>query len=383
MKICIITSTRSDFGLLKNLIFEIKKNKNFTTKIIASGTHFSKKYGYTYDEIKNSKVKVDAKIKCNFNSDDPMGLSNIMSKCTLDTTRLLKRIKPDLLIVLGDRYEILASAISACLCRIPIAHIHGGEVTSGTIDDVFRHSITKMSNIHFVANKIYKKRVVQLGENPKNVHVVGGLGIDSISKTKFISKIDLEKKFKINLDKKSLLINFHPETKNKNNAKKNIIELLSALSIFKKYNLIFTAPGADLENKIIIHLINKFCKNNKNSYFIKSLGQINYFSLLKYIDGMIGNSSSGILEMPYFKKGTINIGDRQSGRLLAKSVINIAIKRKAIITSVNKLFNKSFKKKIVNNNFMYGSPGASKKITKILNKINLNNINKKIFFDLD
>ena len=383
MKICIITSARSDFGLLKNLIFEIRKNKNFILKVIASGTHFSKKYGYTYDEIKNSQIKVDAKIKCKFNSDDSVGISSVMSKCMMDTTKLLKKIKPNLLIVLGDRYEILASTISACLNRIPVAHIHGGEVTSGSIDDAFRHSITKMSNIHFVSNTIYKKRVIQLGENPKNIYVVGGLGVDSISKTKLIPKKELEKKLRINLNKKNFLINFHPETKNKNKAKKNINELLAALKTFKKVNLIFTWPGADLENKNIINAVTKFCKNRKNSFFFKSLGQINYFSLLKYVDAMIGNSSSGILEMPYFKKGTVNIGDRQSGRVQANSIINTKIKKKAIIKAIKKLFYKSFKKKIANNNFMYGPPGASKKITKILQKVNLNNLNEKVFFDLN
>ena len=195
MKICVITSTRADFGLLKILIFRIKKNKNFTLKVIASGTHFSKKYGYTYDEIKDSKIKVHGKIICKFNSDDPEGISQVISKSIVRTSKLLKRLKPNLLIVLGDRYEILASTISACLCRIPVAHIHGGEVTRGAIDESFRHSITKMSHIHFVANSIYKKRVIQLGENPKNVHVVGGLGVDSINETKLVSKKEYRKHF--------------------------------------------------------------------------------------------------------------------------------------------------------------------------------------------
>tara|TARA_Y100000590_G_C15607184_1_gene972407 strand:+ start:135 stop:1295 length:1161 start_codon:yes stop_codon:yes gene_type:complete len=383
MKICIITSTRADFGLLKNLIFKIKKNKKFKLKVIASGTHFSKKYGYTYNEIKDTKIKVDEKIICKFNSDNSQDISKVMSKCILDTSKLLKKLKPNLLIVLGDRYEILASTISSSLCRIPVAHIHGGEVTNGAIDDAFRHSITKMSHIHFVANIIYKERVIQLGENPKNVHIVGGLGVDSIAETNLISKAQLEKKLKINLNKKSFLINFHPETANKNTAQKHIKELLSALKTLKTVNLIFTMPGADLENRIIVDSIKKFCKNKKNTYFFKSLGQIKYFSLLKYIDAMIGNSSSGILEMPFFKKGTINIGDRQSGRVLSNSIINVKMRKNSIILAINKLFSKNFKRKIVNNNFLYGRPGASKKIVKILEKINLNNIRKKRFFDLN
>ena len=188
MRICIITSTRADFGLLKNLIFKIKENKNFSLKVIASGSHFSKKHGYTYKEIRNNKIKIDKKIICKFSSDNPESLSKVMSECILKSSSIFKTLKPDMLIVLGDRYEILASTISAHLFRIPVAHIHGGEVTHGVIDDAFRHSITKMSHIHFVANAIYRKRVIQLGESPKNVYVVGGLGIDSICKTNLITR---------------------------------------------------------------------------------------------------------------------------------------------------------------------------------------------------
>ena len=383
MKVCVITGNRSDFGLLKNLIFRINKSKKFTLKVIASGTHFSKKYGYTYNEIKNSKIKINGKIISKFNSDDSDGISQVISNCVRHTSRLLKKLKPNLVIVLGDRYEILASTISASICRIPVAHIHGGEVTSGAIDESFRHSITKMSHIHFVANSIYKKRVIQLGENPKNVHVVGGLGVDSINETKLISKKEIEKKLNIKLNKKNFIVNFHPETTNKSSAKVHIKELLTPLNKLENTNLIFTIPGADLENKVIINSIKKFCKNKKNAYFFKSLGQINYFSLLKQIDGMIGNSSSGILEMPFFKKGTINIGDRQSGRLFANSVISVKNKKAAISSAIKKLLSKNFKKKIKKNNFMYGPPGASEKIIKILKKTNLNNLNNKIFFDLN
>ena len=383
MKICIITSNRADFGLLKNLIFKIKKNKNFILKIIASGTHFSKKYGYTYDEIKESKIKIYRKIICKFNSDNSEGISQVMSKCITESSKIFKTFRPDMVIVLGDRYEILASTISAHLSRIPVAHIHGGEVTHGVIDDAFRHSITKMSHIHFVANAIYKKRVVQLGESPKNVYVVGGLGVDSISKTNLLTKSELEKKFNLKFNKTNFLVNFHPETLNKNLAKKQIRELLSAFSELKNTGLIFTIPGPDLENEIVVKLIKKFTLKHKNAYFFKSLGQVNYFSFLNQVDGMIGNSSSGLLEMPYFKKGTINIGTRQSGRLFAKSVINIKIKKSKIIQAVKKLLSNNFQKNIRNNINPYGNPGASDKIIKILKKIKVKKIINKKFFDIN
>jgi len=382
MKVCIITSTRADFGLLKNLIINIRKNKKFILKVVASGTHFSEKYGYTYSEIKESKIKIDKKIVCKFYSDNPTGISNILSKCVVESSKIFKAFRPDILIVLGDRYEILASTIAAHLSRIPVAHIHGGEVTQGVVDDAFRHSITKMSHIHFVANKIYRNRVIQLGESPKNVYVVGGLGVDSISKTNLLTKKELEKKFNFKFNLNNFLVNFHPETLNKNLAKKQINEILSALGQLKNTNLIFTMPGADLESQIITNLVKRFIRKNKNSYFFKSLGQVNYFSFLKQVDGLIGNSSSGILEIPYFKKGTINIGTRQSGRLISKSVINTEIKKNKIISSVKKLLSKKFQKDIKKNINPYGSPGASKKIIKILKKIKIKNIFNKSFFDI-
>jgi GDP/UDP-N,N'-diacetylbacillosamine 2-epimerase (hydrolysing) len=383
MKICIITSSRADFGLLKNLIIEIKKNKKFSTSIIASGSHFSRKFGNTQSEIKELGLKISEKIINNFDSSSLFGVSKIMANSIVESSKIYKKLKPDLLIVLGDRYEILASVISAHLSRIPIAHIHGGEVTHGALDDAFRHSITKMSHIHFVANKIYRQRVIQLGEYPKFVFNVGGLGVDSIYKTKFLEKKNLEKKFNIKFQENNFLVNFHPETLNKKKAKQQIKTLLLALKNFKKTNFIFTSPGADLENKEILDEIKKFIKSNRNAYFFKSLGQVNYFSFLSCVDGMIGNSSSGILEMPYFKKGTVNIGNRQSGRICDKSVINIAINKLEIQKAIKKILSKSFLKKIKKSkNNLYGKPGATNKIIKILEKIKYQNIFQKTFFDI-
>tara|TARA_B110000438_G_scaffold259700_1_gene269294 strand:- start:744 stop:1895 length:1152 start_codon:yes stop_codon:yes gene_type:complete len=382
MKIFIITSTRADFGLLKNLILEIKKDKFFSLNVIASGTHFSQKYGYTYNEIKENKIKVTKKIISNFKYYNSEAISKVMSKCILESSKIFKRFDPDLLILLGDRYEILASSIAAHLCRIPVAHIHGGEVTQAAIDDAFRHSITKMSHIHFVANQSYKKRVMQLGENPKNIHIVGGLGIDSISKTNLISRKEIEKKFKLKFREKNFLITFHPETINKNLAKNQTKELLLSLNKLKNVSLIFTIPGADLENEKIVYLIKNFVKKNENAYFFKSLGQRNYFSFLKQVDGIIGNSSSGILEMPYFKKGTINIGSRQSGRLMSKSIINVKIKKNKIDKAIKKLLSKNFKKILKKSTNAYGNPGATRKIINILKTTNTKEIFNKSFFDI-
>ena len=222
-----------------------------------------------------------------------------------------------------------------------------------------------------------------MGESPKNVYVVGGLGVDSISATNLLTKYELEKKFNFKFNATNFLVNFHPETLNKNLAKQQIKELLSALSQLKNTSLFFTMPGADLESQIVVKLIKKFTLKNKKAYFFKSLGQVNYFSFLKQVDGMIGNSSSGLLEMPYFKKGTINIGNRQSGRLISKSIINIKIKKSKIVQAVKKLLSNNFQKNIKNNINPYGNPGASDKIIKILKKIKVKKIINKKFFDIN
>ena len=381
MKICIISSTRADFGLLKNLMFQFEKN-NIYYKFIVIGSHLSKYYGSTVNEIKENKFRVYKKISYNINTSSELGISNIVSQCVSSITKTFQKLSPNLIIVLGDRYEILSCVISAHICRIPVAHIHGGELTQGLIDDAFRHSITKMSQLHFVANKIYKKRVVQLGENPKHVFNVGGLGVDSIKNIKCLNKNQLEKKLRIKFLKKNIIVNFHPTTLEKGSAKKQIVEVLNTVKSLKDTCLIFTMPGAEVENKIIINKIKKFVTKNKNAYFFKSLGQKNYFSVLKIVDMMLGNSSSGLLEMPTFKKATINLGNRQSGRLKSTSIINSKIKKKLITNAINKVYQKKFQKKLTNCKSPYGNGGASLKILKIIKKINLKNLINKKFYDV-
>jgi GDP/UDP-N,N'-diacetylbacillosamine 2-epimerase (hydrolysing) len=382
MKICVITSTRADFGILKKLILKLKANKLFNVKIIASGTHFNKKFGLTYKEIEKNKIKINNKIIFNYNSDNENSISKIFSKTVFETTKIIKKNNPNLIIVLGDRYEILASVISANICRIPVAHIHGGEVTSGVLDDSFRHAITKLSHIHFVANNIYKKRVIQLGENPKNIYVVGGLGVDNIFDFLPIKKNILEKKLKIKFNKKNYIVNFHPETLKKSANKRYIKIILNAIEKIKFTNFIFTMPGFDIENQHIINEIKKFIKINKNTFFIKSLGQLNYYSVLNYVDGMIGNSSSGILEMPYFKKGTINLGMRQDGRLKSKTVIDCEINKSAIIRAIIKIETLKFQKNLRSATPTYGKAGASTKIVNILKKKKIKDLIHKKFYDV-
>ena len=381
MKICIATTSRSDFGLLKNLILELKKD-NFKVEVIAGGSHYSKKFGNTFAEISDAGIKINKKIYSKISSDNQQNISYILSTHINSAVKIFKDLNPDLLIVLGYRYEIFGIAIAAHISGIPIAHIHGGEITTGIVDDAFRHSITKMSQIHFAANNIYRNRIIQLGESPKYVFSVGGLGVDSINKTKLLSRKDIEEILKIKLNIKNLIISFHPETLKKNVVKKQINQLLNALSTLRHTTIIFTCPGLDYKNKIIVKKIKIFIKTKSNAYYFPSLGQINYFSILNIVDAIVGNSSSGILEMPTFKKPTINIGDRQLGRLKSTTVIDCKIEKKQIINSLKKIYSKKFKRKIKNSINPYGPYGASVKIVKILKKINLKNIMIKKFYDI-
>ena len=379
MKICLITGSRSEYGLLRRLMFKIKKSKKLNLDIVVTGMHLSKKFGFTYKDIIRDGFKISEKVNLGLNSDSIESTINSINMGTKGFTKVYKKIKPDIILVVGDRSEIFSAVIAASFSRIPIAHLHGGELTEGAIDEALRHSITKMSHIHFVANSEYKKRVIQLGENPGRVFNVGGLGVDNIKNLKLLTKNELEKELKFNFKERNILITFHPETLNKAKVKKQFNEVLKALKKIKNTNLVFTMPNSDLGNAIIFKMIKTFVKKNKNSYFFTSMGQLRFLSCLKHFDGIIGNSSSGLLEMPSFKKGTLDIGDRQRGRLKAKSVINVNIKKNEIITGINKLYSKQFKK--IKN--PYGNGGASDKIVKVLEKLKLHNILKKKFYSIN
>ncbi len=381
-KICVITGSRAEYGLLKNLLIRLNNNRKFNVKLIVTGSHLSGKYGYTLSNIKKDNLKIEKKINLNLKKDDSIGLANSISLGLNKFVKTFEKLKPDLILVLGDRFEIYTSALAALLCRIPISHIHGGELTEALLDDVFRHSITKMSHIHFAANQIYSKRIIQLGENPKTVFNVGGLGVDSIKKQKIFNKSELEKYLKLKFLKNSILVTFHPETLNKKSTKKNFNELLKALKRIKKTTIIFTMPNHDIDSSIIYTLILNFVKKNKDVYFFKSLGQKVYYSCCKHIDCMVGNSSSGLLEMPSFKKYSINLGDRQKGRIKAASVINCKFSSNEIFKKINYALNKKNQSKIRGVKNPYGFGGASKKIASILERIKFEKIVNKKFYDI-
>ena len=380
-KILVFSSTRADFGLLKNLVILLKKS--YLLDFVVSGTHTSRKFGETINEIKKSNIKISKVIKWKKIIDNNNQISENFSITNKNISKILNKKNFDLVILLGDRYETLAAAIAAHLNRVPIAHLHGGELTSGIVDDAFRHSITKLSHLHFVSHIEYKKRVNQLGEDNKRIFIVGGFGVESIKNTKFLEKKDIEKKLKIKLKKKNIIVNFHPETLSPKKAKNQINEILKGLKEFKNdMKIFFTMPGADIENSIIFKQIKKFIKSNKNAFMFKSLGQQRYLSLIRQMDLMIGNSSSGILEMPYFKKITFNLGTRQQGRVKSKSVIDVKIDSKSISKNIKDFYKGKFRKNLNLSRNLYGNGNSSKKVIKILKRTNFKNLLNKKFVDI-
>ena len=381
-KICVVTGSRAEYGLLKKILLLIKKEKLFELQLVVTGSHLSKKHGFTIKKIIKDQFKIKNRIDLKLDKDNTVSLANSMSLGLSKFVKIFKKNKPDIIILLGDRYEIFVASVAATLSRIPVGHIHGGEITKSLVDEAFRHSITKMSHLHFTATNEYKKRVIQMGEIPKNVYCVGGLGVDSIKDTNFYSKSTLEKKLNIKFLKKIVLVTYHPETLKKNSSLSNLKSLFSALKIMRETTIIFTMPNSDMESMEIYNLISKFISKRKNYYLFKSLGQKKYHSCCKYSDFMIGNSSSGLLEMPTFKKFSINIGERQSGRIKAKSVIDCSTQTKSIVKAIKFALNPTNKRKIKNIQNPYGTGGASKKIINILKHKKLDNIILKEFFNI-
>tara|TARA_B100001063_G_C16778670_1_gene568368 strand:- start:1194 stop:2366 length:1173 start_codon:yes stop_codon:yes gene_type:complete len=386
IRICFVTGTRAEYGLLRNLIKLFNADKSFEVQTIVTGSHLYKKYGNTQKVIKDDGIKINKKIKIldqDDNSDDPKAIIESTSKALTKISHALDKLKPNLIIILGDRYEILAASISATFLRIPICHFHGGESTEGLIDESIRHSVSKMASLHFTANEFYRKRVIQLGENPKNVFNVGGMGIDIIKGMKFITKKELERKLNIKFKKQIFLITFHPVTLEDDTSEWQFKNILNCLSNYKDTTLIFTYPNADIYGNKIISLIKKYVRLNNNSYMFKSLGQEKYYSLLKIVDVVIGNSSSGIIEVPYFKKPTINIGERQAGRMKSNSILDTQPEIDQIKNAIDLALSKKFLNLCKKNENYYGKGGSSKKSYTIIKKIIKTLSVKKIFFDIN
>lgn len=381
-KICVITGTRAEYGLLRQVLFGVNSSSVLKLQLVVTGMHLSSEYGFTIQEIEADGFRVDKKVEMVPSSDSAVELTKCMGEGLIRFSDVLSELRPDLLLVLGDRYEIFIAVIAAMISGTPIAHLHGGEVTQGAFDEAMRHSITKMAHLHFVAASEYEKRVIQLGEQPESVYKVGGLGVDSIMQQELLTLQELEGLMGFKFHSRNFLITYHPETIG-NNGCGHIDELLAALDELVDTGLIFTLPNSDPGGRIISKRIQAFCATRAHACAYSSLGQMKYLSCMKYVDGVIGNSSSGILEAPTFKKGSINIGDRQLGRLRASSIIDCEPTRQSIASSIHRLYSKQFQEMLEKVENPYGRGGASKAIIEILEKVDFQKLIKKSFYNLE
>ncbi len=365
-KLCIVTGTRAEYGLWNPLLEAIKNEPSFQLQLVATGAHLSPEFGMTYREIEQDGFQIDRKVEMLLSSDTPVGVAKSIGLAVIGFADVFDQLKPDLVLLLGDRYEILAAAQAALVAKIPVAHIGGGDTTEGAFDEAIRHSVTKMANLHFVTNEDSAQRILQMGENPDCVYNVGSLGMDRMNSLPRLSREDLERSLNFSFRKWNLLITFHPVTLDAVSSSEQFLELLLALHSFgTEFGLIFTSPNADPQSRELIQLLKGFLEDHPNAALFSSLGHTRYFSLIQQTDAVVGNSSSGIYEVPSFHKPTVNIGDRQKGRLLAASVINCAPQRNEIRSAIKQALSMDCSNAVN----PYGEGNSAEKIMTVLKSI--------------
>ena len=381
-RICVVTGSRAEYGILQGLIKEIQESQVLELQLVVAGMHLSPEFGLTYREIEQDGFRISRTVDMQLTSDTSVGIARSLGLGTIGFGEAFHALKPDLLVLLGDRFELLAAASAALVALIPIAHIHGGELTEGAYDDAIRHSITKMAHLHFTASEAYSSRVKQLGEQPTKVFCVGALGIDNIVRLPLLRKDEVEKYIGLSLKGKSLLVTWHPETLRPERTCEDFQNLLDVLRKYESINIIFTKSNADNEGRRINQMIDEFVSlfpDNVVAY--TSLGQLRYLSTLKYVSGVVGNSSSGIIEAPSLQKGTVNIGNRQLGRLRAKSVIDSQPDVTSIQNAIERLFSREFQSTLSTVSNPYGEGDVASKIVSVLETCSLDGILRKRFFD--
>tara|TARA_B100001971_G_C18234440_1_gene566178 strand:+ start:930 stop:2117 length:1188 start_codon:yes stop_codon:yes gene_type:complete len=381
-RICVVTGSRAEYGILQGLIKEIQESQVLELQLVVAGMHLSPEFGLTYREIEQDGFRISRTVDMQLTSDTSVGIARSLGLGTIGFGEAFHALKPDLLVLLGDRFELLAAASAALVALIPIAHIHGGELTEGAYDDAIRHSITKMAHLHFTASEAYSSRVKQLGEQPTKVFCVGALGIDNIVRLPLLRKDEVEKYIGLSLKGKSLLVTWHPETLRPERTCEDFQNLLDVLRKYESINIIFTKSNADNEGRRINQMIDEFVSlfpDNVVAY--TSLGQLRYLSTLKYVSGVVGNSSSGIIEAPSLQKGTVNIGNRQLGRLRATSVIDSQPDVTSIQNAIERLFSREFQSALPTVSNPYGEGDVASKIVSVLETCSLDGILRKRFFD--
>lgn len=384
-KICFITGTRAEYGLLSRLMKMVQDDTNTHLQIIATNMHLSPKYGNTYQEIEKDGFTIDYKIPIidENDKDDAVTTIKTMAKALSGFADAYNELKPDLVVVLGDRYEILAAAIAAMIERIPIAHIHGGEITEGAYDDAIRHSITKMSHLHFASTEEYRRRIIQLGEQPDRVFYTGAIGVENVKKLQLMDKDEIEKEIGFEIDDNTILVTYHPVTLGDRTAKEDIDDFVAALEARKDLRVVFTMPNSDAGGQIIMDAINSFvARNADRAKTFKSLGVVRYLSVMKEVAAVVGNSSSGIVEVPSFGIPTLNIGDRQKGRIAADSVVNCASDRHSILLGLEKVHSPEFRSFASTVRNPYDKQGTARTIFDVISNYPLGKLNQKHFCDL-
>jgi GDP/UDP-N,N'-diacetylbacillosamine 2-epimerase (hydrolysing) len=382
-KICVITGSRAEYGLLKPLIDRINKDPFLELQVIATGMHLSPDFGLTYREIEKDGIEINRKVDIQLLSDTPLGISKSAGLAVIGLAEALEELKPDIAVLLGDRYEIFAAASAALFLKVPLAHIHGGETTEGAFDEALRHSITKMSHLHFTSTEDYRRCVIQMGEDPERVFNVGAIGLDNIRSLKLLSRDELEKAAGIRFGKRNLLVTFHPVTLEENTAGTQFRELLDALDTQKDTRLIFTKANSDTDGRVINRMIDEYVSgNNGKAIAFTSMGRLNYLSAMQYADAVVGNSSSGIIEAPSLKTGTINIGDRQKGRIKARSVIDCPPEKNAVSKALDQIYSEGYREMLSTVKNPYDNGGASERILEFIKNRDLKGILKKKFYDI-
>lgn len=382
-KVCVYTSGRMDYGILHGLMQEISESGGLQLQIVVSGMHLSAEFGKTVDEIIADGFKPDETVEILLSGSTPISVCKSMGIAMIGYGEAIRRLQPDIVVVLGDRFENFCMAAAAHVLRVPIAHIHGGEITEGAIDEAFRHCITKMAHLHFASCEVYRRRIIQLGESPDLVFNVGALGVENIRRTFLMNPEQLAKSLRFSLNEPYFLVTFHPATLELSGTGEQFGALLSALDAFPEYRVILTKSNADSDGILINRMIDEFVeKHHERAASFSSLGMNRYLSAMEYTDAVIGNSSSGILEAPSFRVPTVNIGHRQEGRVQAESVINCSPERNAIVKSIQMAISHDFKKAIREMINPYEKKYTAKNIKKIIMKSELNSILKKTFFDI-
>lgn len=382
-KICVVTGGRSDYGLLYWLMKEIQSDLELRLQLIVTGMHLMSEFGNTFRVVEQDGFQIDAKVDTNLNGDTPEAIAKAIGTTIIEFAETLKVVKPDILVALGDRFEIFSACVAATPLRIPIAHIHGGETSQGAFDESFRHAMTKMAHYHFVATEDARRRVVQLGESPDRVFRVGAPGLDQLDKLQLTPREDLVRTVGLDVSKPFFLVTFHPVTLEANTAGHQFSELLAALDEFPDIQTIFTTPNSDTSHESIHDLLNQYIRcHHKSSKVFQMLGSLKYLSALAHASALIGNSSSALIEAPAVKIPAINIGDRQKGRIMGANVICCEPRKEAIVQAIRKGIDPQFRNTLKSIKNPYGESGASKRIKDYLKKVPLNfEILKKEFYD--